>query len=163
MSDGGVATPGVQRSSGGHRSLGGPVRAVLALGAGVALASALVAGAAGALPPGPGVPVHVRIDIEHSRFVPAAFSVHVGQPVVIELHNGDPIDHEWIVGDEATHLRHATGTEPHHGERPTEVSIDALATLTTTVTFAAPGRFRYVCHLPGHEAYGMVGVVTVEP
>ena len=36
-------------------------------------------------------------------------------------------------------VRHATGTEPHHGLRPTEVSIDALATVTTTVTFTAPG------------------------
>ena len=86
----------------------------------------------------------------------------VGRPIVIEIHNGDPIDHEWIVGDEATHPG-TTGTEPHHGLRPTEVSIDAEASVTTTVTFSAPGRFRYVCHLPGHEAYGMVGVVTVEP
>lgn len=144
-------------------SLGAAARGVLAVGLGVVLASALAAGVAGAFRPGPGDPVHVRIDIEHSRFSPEAFSVHVGQPVVIELHNADPIDHEWIVGDEATHLRHATGTEPHHGERPTEVSIDALATLTTTVTFTTPGTFRYVCHLPGHEAYGMVGLVTVEP
>jgi uncharacterized cupredoxin-like copper-binding protein len=47
--------------------------------------------------------------------------------------------------------------------RPTEVSIDAQSTVTTTITFATPGTFRYVCHLPGHEAYGMVGMVTVTP
>ncbi|MDP9482643.1 MAG: plastocyanin/azurin family copper-binding protein [Chloroflexota bacterium] len=93
--------------------------------------------------------------------MPAAFSVPVGRPVVVELHNADPIDHEWIVGDEATHLRHATGTEPQHDARPTEVSIDALSTRTTTVTFSTPGTFRFVCHLPGHEAYGMAGTVTV--
>ena len=143
-------------------SLAGPIRGILALGAGLVMATALVAGAAGAFGPASGE-IHVRIEIEHSRFSPAAFSVPVGRPIVIEIHNGDPIDHEWIVGDEATHLRHATGTEPHHGLRPTEVSIDAEASVTTTVTFSAPGQFRYVCHLPGHEAYGMVGVVTVEP
>jgi plastocyanin len=31
----------------------------------------------------------------------------------------------------------------------------------TTLTFAEAGEYRYICHLPGHEAYGMVGVVRV--
>ena len=45
---------------------------------------------------------------------------------------------------------------------PTEVSVAALTTVETTVTFATPGRYTYICHLPGHEAYGMVGLVIVE-
>jgi uncharacterized cupredoxin-like copper-binding protein len=146
----------------GGRSRAALARAVLALGVPALLVPVLVAGAAGVLAAGGG-PVPIRIEIEHSRFLPAAFSVPVGRPVIVELHNADPIDHEWIVGDEATHLRHANGTEPHHGSRPTEVSIDALSTVTTTLTFSTPGTFRYVCHLPGHEAYGMVGTVTVTP
>ncbi len=139
----------------------GLTRAIVALVIPALLAPVLVAGAAGVL--AAGGPIHVRIDIEHSRFVPATFSAPVGRPVIVELHNADPIDHEWIVGDDAIHLRHATGTEPHHGSRPTEVSIDALSTVTTTVSFTTLGTFRYVCHLPGHEAYGMVGTVTVTP
>jgi uncharacterized cupredoxin-like copper-binding protein len=103
----------------------------------------------------------VAIDIRHSRFLPAEISVPAGVPVTFMLRNGDPIDHEWIVGDEASHTRHRTGTEPAHGERPTEQSIGALSSVRTTVTFAAPGTYRFICHLPGHEAYGMVGVVTV--
>jgi uncharacterized cupredoxin-like copper-binding protein len=146
---------------------GGPTkgfltRAAMSIVIPALLAPVLVAGAAGVLAAAGG-PIHVRIEIEHSRFLPASFSVPAGRPVVIELQNADPIDHEWIVGDEATHLRHATGTEPHHGSRPTEVSIDALSTISTAVTFSTPGTFRYVCHLPGHEAYGMVGIVTVTP
>jgi uncharacterized cupredoxin-like copper-binding protein len=141
---------------------GGLSRGILAIVLPALLAPVLVAGAAGVLAAAGG-PLHVRIEIEHSHFIPAAFNVTVGRPVVIELHNADPIDHEWIVGDEATHLRHATGTEPHHGSRPTEVSIDAQSTVTTTITFTTPGSFRYVYHLPGHEAYGMVGTVTVTP
>jgi uncharacterized cupredoxin-like copper-binding protein len=31
------------------------------------------------------------------------------------------------------------------------------------VTFASAGTYRFICHLPGHEAYGMVGTVTVVP
>ena len=46
-----------------------------------------------------------------------------------------------------------------HGERPTEQSIGALSSVRTMVTFDAPGTYRFICHLPGHEAYGMVGVV----
>ena len=34
---------------------------------------------------------------------------------------------------------------------------------TTTVVFDAPGEYLYICHLPGHEAYGMVGVLRVMP
>ena len=39
-------------------------------------------------------------------------------PVTFVLHNGDPIDHEWIVGDAAVHERHRAGTEPVHGVAP---------------------------------------------
>jgi uncharacterized cupredoxin-like copper-binding protein len=103
----------------------------------------------------------VTIRIHYSSFDPQRVTVPAGVPVTFVLVNDDPIDHEWIVGDAAVHARHRTGTEPHHGARPTEVSIPALTTLETTVTFAQPGIFAYICHLPGHEAYGMTGLVTV--
>ena len=79
------------------------------------------------------------------------------------LRNDDPIDHEWIVGDAGVHERHRSGTEPVHNARPTEVSVPAGESRTTTVTFDEPGRYAFICHLPGHEAYGMVGTVVVEP
>lgn len=141
----------------------GLLRGVLTLLAATLLAPAIAAGAAAVLAAGSDRPLHVRIDIHYSHYEPASFTVPVGRPVEIEIHNLDPIDHEWIVGNDATHERHRTGTEPHHGSRPTEVSIDALSTVTTTVTFISPGQLKYICHLPGHEAYGMVGVVTVTP
>jgi uncharacterized cupredoxin-like copper-binding protein len=103
----------------------------------------------------------VTIAMHYSHYEPAAVTVPAGVPITFLLRNEDPIEHEWIVGDEATHQRHRTGTEPHHGERPTEQSVAALSTVRTTVTFDRPGTYRYICHLPGHEAYGMVGVVTV--
>lgn len=106
-------------------------------------------------------PVRVEFDIRYSRFEPVELSVPAGRPVEVTLVNRDPIDHEWIVGDAAVHERHRTGTEPVHAARPTEVSIPALGKRTTTVTFATPGRLRFICHLPGHEAYGMVGTMYV--
>jgi uncharacterized cupredoxin-like copper-binding protein len=106
-------------------------------------------------------PTTVEIRIHFSRFIPSTVTVPAGRPITFVLSNEDPIDHEWIVGDSALHDRHRTGTEPSHTSRPTEVSIDALGQRTTTVTFDKPGAYTFICHLPGHEAYGMTGTVTV--
>ena len=103
----------------------------------------------------------IEIDIHYSHFEPARLTVPVGVPIRFVIVNGDPIDHEWIVGDAAVHERHRTGTEPSHGARPTEQSFAAGRTVETVVTFKTPGTLTYVCHLPGHEAYGMVGTIVV--
>jgi uncharacterized cupredoxin-like copper-binding protein len=134
-------------------------RAVAALGLGLAaaLGAAAVAGAVGRA----NEPVVIQIDIRYSHFSPNAITVPVGRPITFVVVNSDPIDHEWIVGDAALHERHRTGTEPAHNLRPTEISIDALTERQTTVTFAAPGTLTFVCHLPGHEAYGMTGTLVV--
>ena len=108
-----------------------------------------------------GGPRSAVVTVHHSAYSPAQLTVRAGQPLRVELRNDDPIDHEWIVGDEASHDRHRSGTEAAHDERPTEVTVAALSTRTTTVVFDTPGDYRFVCHLPGHEAYGMTGVLTV--
>jgi len=105
----------------------------------------------------------VEIDIRYSRFSPEEVTVPIGVPVTFVLRNDDPIDHEWIVGDEEIHAVHRTSTEPIHDARPTEVMLPAMTTRTSTVTFQQPGRLRFICHLPGHEAYGMIGVVNIVP
>ena len=106
-------------------------------------------------------PVVVEIEVHYSRFAPSFIEVPAGRPVTFIIANTDPIDHEWIVGDAALHARHRTGTEPVHGTRPTEVSLDAGSTRRTAVIFDRPGSFRFICHLPGHEAYGMTGTLVV--
>lgn len=103
----------------------------------------------------------VEIAMHYSHFSTTEVTARAGVPVTVVLRNDDPIDHEWMVGDAAFHERHRTGTEPAHAERPTEVSVPAGSTRVTTVTFQSPGEYRFICHLPGHEAYGMVGVVRV--
>jgi uncharacterized cupredoxin-like copper-binding protein len=103
----------------------------------------------------------VLIDVRYSRFEPGEIRVPAGVPVQFVIANHDPIDHEWIVGDEAVHQAHRTGTEPFHAARPTELTIEAGREVATVVTFDRPGRLTFVCHLPGHEAYGMVGTVVV--
>ena len=134
-------------------------RAVAALGLGLAaaLGAAAVAGAVGRS----AEPIVIQIDIHYSHFSPASITVPAGRPVTFVIVNNDPIDHEWIVGDAALHERHRTGTEPVHNARPTEISVDALHEKRTTIIFASPGTLTFVCHLPGHEAYGMTGTLMV--
>jgi uncharacterized cupredoxin-like copper-binding protein len=36
-----------------------------------------------------------------------------------------------------------------------------MSTVTTTITFRTPDHLEYICHLPGHEAYGMTGWLTI--
>jgi len=113
-----------------------------------------------AFPPPSNAADRVEISMRFSRYAPSLVSVPAGRPVVFVLRNDDPIDHEWMIGDEQMHERHRTGTEPYHASLPTEVTVPALSTVQTIVFFEEPGTWRYVCHLPGHEAYGMVGVLT---
>lgn len=103
----------------------------------------------------------VTVTMHFSQFSATTDTVLAGVPVTITLRNDDPIDHEWIVGTEAVHATHRVGTEPFHSTRPTEVTIPALSTTTTTITFDEFGAYTYICHLPGHEAYGMVGTLHV--
>jgi uncharacterized cupredoxin-like copper-binding protein len=103
----------------------------------------------------------VTISFRFTRFEPAAIRVPAGVPVSITLRNDDPIEHEWIVGGPEIHAVHRTGTEPVHDTRPDEVTVPAFASRTTTVTFDRPGEYAFICHLPGHEAYGMKGMLTV--
>jgi uncharacterized cupredoxin-like copper-binding protein len=162
----GAGTPAPSsRSEAGGRSVRrrGHRPGRLALIGGIVLSLGL-AGIAAAWVKAPGLKDgQAEIRIHYSRFGPTEVVATAGVPLTIVLVNTDPIDHEWLVGDEAFHERHRTGTEPHHGDRPTEVDVPAGETVTTTVTFQQPGEYRFICHLPGHEAYGMVGILRVVP
>ncbi|MGH2417889.1 MAG: cupredoxin domain-containing protein [Candidatus Limnocylindria bacterium] len=104
----------------------------------------------------------ITITIHYSAFEPSQLTVPADVPITFVLVNEDPIDHEWLIGDEAFHDAHRTGTHASHDSVPTEVSVPALETIETTITFEEPGMLAYICHLPAHESYGMVGALTVE-
>jgi uncharacterized cupredoxin-like copper-binding protein len=124
---------------------------------GLLLLAGLAAGAASATSPR-----RVEIHIHYSHFNPSELTVPRGVAVTFVLINDDPIDHEWLIGDAAFHERHRRGTEAQHGARPNEMSIPAMSSVETTLTFAQPGALQYICHLPGHEAYGMVGTLRID-
>lgn len=133
----------------------------LLLIAGLALMTAGLLLVAALRPPAPGVRT-VVITMRHTHFQPAGIRVDAGTTVRFVLRNTDPIDHEFIVGDEAVHQRHRAGVQARHqGDVPGEISVPSGAVATTSFRFDHPGQVAYVCHLPGHEAYGMAGVVDV--
>ena len=99
--------------------------------------------------------------MRYSRFVPGQLELEKGETVEFVIRNTDPIDHEFIFGDEAVQQRHETGTEAHHGAIPTEVSVPAGSTVRTRVALFEAGRFIIGCHLPRHYDYGMKASVLV--
>jgi uncharacterized cupredoxin-like copper-binding protein len=104
----------------------------------------------------------VEITIHYSRFDPETIAARPGERVRLVIRNTDPIDHEFILGDDRVQIAHEEGTEAHHPPRPGEVSIPAGSTVVTTYTFPeTPGELIFGCHLPGHYDFGMRGTVTI--
>jgi uncharacterized cupredoxin-like copper-binding protein len=107
----------------------------------------------------------VAVTIHYSHFSPAHLSVAAGETVRFTITNADPIDHEFILGDQSVQDREEAGTDRiHDGSMPGMVSAPAGTTVATVVTFPRhPARpsLIYACHLPGHYAYGMRGALQV--
>lgn len=137
------------------------MRFVAPLAVGVMLLAAALATSGGLTDSA--TPRTVVVTIRHSKFVPAHFAVRRRETVRFVITNTDPIDHEFILGDEAVQRRHETGTEPAHGAVPGEVSVPPGTVAETSYTFSRAGVVLIGCHAPGHYNYGMRGRVLVVP
>jgi uncharacterized cupredoxin-like copper-binding protein len=139
------------------------VAVAVAAGGAAMAAGYAVAGRDGAEPPaalGPGT-VTVVVDIEHSRFMPSSLRVEAGTRVRFVVVNGDPINHELIVGPRSVHDRHRNGTEATHPPKPGELSLGPDGQGVTIYRFDDPGTVEMACHLPGHYDFGMHGEIEV--
>ncbi len=125
------------------------------------LAAAVILTAAALSAPSSASPQIIAVTMRHSRFAPAHVIVRRGATVRFIVTNVDPIDHEFILGDEAVQHRHETGTEPAHGLMPGEVSVPAGTVAETTYAFSRAGVVLIGCHAPGHYDYGMRGAVLI--
>ena len=76
-----------------------------AIGLGLGLAIAVLTGIVANAVARSNDPIEIPITIHYSHFQPATVTLPVGRPVTFVITNTDPIDHEWIVGDAATHRR----------------------------------------------------------
>jgi uncharacterized cupredoxin-like copper-binding protein len=102
----------------------------------------------------------VPVRIHYSAFSLGHLDVAPGETVRFVVTNTVPIDHEFIVGDDAVQVAHELGTEAYHPPRPGEITIRAGETVETTYTFGTR-ELLFGCHLPGHYAYGMRGTISV--
>jgi len=134
-------------------------RAAALAGLLVLLAGASAASGAAAARPTGGT---VRLTIHYSRFDPGSIAVSPGETIRFVIINTDPIDHEFILGDDRVQQVHEEGTEAYHPPRPGEVSVPAGSTVVTTYTFPAERTdLTFGCHLPGHYGFGMRGAITI--
>jgi len=155
-----MASVGRRRSH--PRSL--PSRLVV-LSLGVVVLPALSACAGKASAEGPHH-VSVQVRIHYSAFEPGQLTFTRGTTVTFVIHNTDPIDHEFIVGDQAVQdFIENTAHPAHDGSVQGQISIPAGQTRETTYTFRKvttfDGELQFACHLAGHYAYGMHGPITV--
>jgi uncharacterized cupredoxin-like copper-binding protein len=137
--------------------------AALIAGGAVSAAGYAMADGDGGPPPealGP-EPVTVVVDVEHSRFEPDHLRVEVGTEVRFVLVNGDPINHELIIGPPEVHDRHASGTEASHAPKDGELSVGPDGQGVTSYLFDEIGTVEMACHLPGHYDFGMRGQIDV--
>ena len=103
------------------------------------------------------------IDVEATdrlAFSPASVEVEAGDTVTFVVTNTGKMPHEFVLGDAAYQDEHAEGAEMDHSAG-NAVSLEPGATQKLTWTFGAPGEVLYGCHVDGHYAGGMRGVVTV--
>lgn len=122
----------------------------------------LSAGLLGACSSGPAADDRViEIGIEHSAFDPVRIEVEEGESVTFVVENGDPIDHEFILGDDEVQQMHEEGMDKRH-DGPGQISVPAGESREITYTFEEAGMLIYGCHVPGHYDYGMRGAVEVE-
>ncbi len=88
----------------------------------------------------------VTVSMKDMRFRQEEVSVKAGQPVTLRVVNQDGYAHAFDIDEFDLH-------------RP----LVANETAELTFTPQTPGRYRFYCGTPGHEAAGMVGVLVVEP
>jgi uncharacterized cupredoxin-like copper-binding protein len=99
----------------------------------------------------------VEVVAHWSRFSPDVIRARRGTVLRLVVSNDDPIDHEFIVGDQAVQDRHERGTESHHGA-PGEISVPAHSVVVTS--WRVTGDTLFGCHMPGHWDYGMRGAIV---
>jgi Cu+-exporting ATPase len=101
------------------------------------------------------------------QFVPNVLTAKVGETVAFQVVNSGTISHELVIGDAAVQQAHedemARGGMSGANDAADAVEVAPGQTATLVYTFTSPGSLIYGCHLPGHYAAGMRGIITVQP
>lgn len=109
---------------------------------------AVVAGCSGETSPGE-LPTDVAVTLSEFEFASSSATFKAGVPYRFHLRNAGAGEHEWAV---------VPGGAMDESGALIEVEEDWLlpgATISRTVIFPGPGRYDFVCFLPGHLEAGM--------
>jgi len=89
----------------------------------------------------------VAVAMSDMQFEPATVRVEAGAPVNVTAANKGVVEHNWVVSVENETIQ----LDARPGQRATR-----------TFTPTAPGTYRIICSVPGHEQAGMTGTLVVE-
>jgi len=118
--------------------------------------------------PGSGTHVDrvIRITATEYRYLPAAISFHSGETVKFVVSNKGMVDHEFVLGTVSEQKEHEKEMSAHPGMEmhdPNGISVPKGSRASLIWTFTRPMTIQYACHLAGHYAAGMHGVLTITP
>lgn len=113
---------------------------------GMALSLALAACSGGASPTSAAASINV-VGLDTFKFEPAALSAKAGQEVTVNLENKGNLDHSFIIDELGVKLE----------------AVTAGTTGRVTFTPSTAGTYTFYCDVPGHQAAGMVGTITINP
>jgi uncharacterized cupredoxin-like copper-binding protein len=97
-------------------------------------------------------------------YEPETIEVGAGETVTFVVTNTGEVDHEFVVGDEEMQaMAEEEMTEGMHGHTASmaALAVEPGETQETTITFGEAGTLEYACHVEGHYAGGMVGMIWV--
>lgn len=102
--------------------------------------------------------------LDSLAFSPSTLRAEPGETIRFRVTNAGTIDHEFVLGDDATQEEHeaamgAGGTMQMEGANLLALGPGETGSLVWR--FTEPGNVRYGCHVPDHYAAGMVGTITV--
>lgn len=101
-------------------------------------------------------------------FVPDLLQVEPGEHVRFRIRNKGELEHEFVLGSQAGLEAHRATMEQHpdmaHGahDEPGARRLAPGEAADLGWAFAGPGRFEFVCLIPGHLEAGMKGTIMVD-
>lgn len=107
----------------------------------------------------------IRIAADDIKFVPKSVTVKVGQTVKFVITNHGVLLHEFVIGDQveqAEHEQEMQSMRAMEHKDPNAVSVKPGETQALVWKFTSVGATEYACHVPGHYAAGMLGIIQVK-
>lgn len=99
------------------------------------------------------------LGLDSFDFDPPTLTAPAGANVTITLDNVGVLEHSWLLVPLDVEPVLVTEADVINGATSGNVAGGASARISFTAP--EPGTYRYVCHIPGHAAGGMVGTFTV--